>query len=77
MGVAVMDDHRQVELARLPQHVAEFSLLVGPGRVLVMIIEPDLAVRHDLFVLREVPDDIVGRMENVLDLMRMDADRGR
>src|SRR5574341_2074187 len=44
--------------------------------MLVMVVEADLAVGNDLLVLRKMPDDFVGGMEDVLYLVGMDADRG-
>jgi len=71
-----MNNDGKVEFTRFVQHVTELPFLVRAGRMLVVIVESDLAVGHDLLVLREAPDDLVGGMKDVLHLVGMDADGG-
>ena len=49
--LAVVDDDGQVQFPRLAQHVPELALLVRAGRMLVVVVEPDLAVGDHLLVL--------------------------
>jgi hypothetical protein len=42
----------------------------------VVIVKPDLAVSHDLLVLRKVSDDLVCGMKDILYHVGVDADGG-
>ena len=51
VGLPLMDDHRKVELPGQSQLRPEGLLLHGPGHVLVVVVQADLADGHHLLLL--------------------------
>ena len=75
VGLAGVDHQRQAGRARRRDMGAKAALLRLARAVLVEIIQPRLAERHDLRMLRQLDQFVRGNAVFLVGVMRMGADR--
>src|SRR5207253_1798074 len=73
LGIARVDNDRQLELARKTYLLAKARALHVARGVVVVVVQPDLAVGDDAFGFRQRPQFVIPAVLDVLHFVRVDA----